>query len=86
MSRNSPKQYAERRRAMGQPLPQNDLTGHPWPHLQPMRREPPTVRPGAPDVTPAGLRAMAADMRADASRWLSRANDLEDAAKRLEGE
>jgi hypothetical protein len=28
---------------------------------------------------------MAAEMRADASRWLARANDLDAAAKRLEG-
>lgn len=45
-----------------------------------------TVRPPAPEVTPQSLRDLAAEMRADASRWLTRANDLELAAKRLEGE
>jgi hypothetical protein len=45
-----------------------------------------TVRPPAPEVTPQSLRTLAAEMRADASRWLARANDLEAAAKRLEGE
>ena len=57
-----------------------------WPHTSPVRSAVPTVRPPAPDVSPDGLRTMAAEMRADASRWLARANDLEAAAKRLEGE
>lgn len=85
--RNSPKQFAAHLTAQGKhvPAPQNrELTGYPWPHLQPMRAVPPTVRPPAPDVSPTSLRALAAEMRADASRWLARANDLEQAAKRLE--
>jgi hypothetical protein len=86
--RNSPKQFADYRLSNGRlpPLREANLTGYPWPHLQPMRAEKPTARPPAPDVSPDGLRALAAEMRADASRWLARANDLEAAAKRLEGE
>lgn len=95
--RNSPKQFAAHLTAQGKLPPmrearldqwkaESDLTGFPWPHLQPMRVPPPTVRPPAPEVTPTSLRALAAEMRADASRWLARANDLEAAAKRLEGE
>lgn len=66
-----------------------------WPHTSSVITRPAvqrdmtkaqTVRPPAPEVTADSLRTLAAEMRADASRWLSRANDLEAAAKRLEGE
>jgi hypothetical protein len=49
-------------------------------------KQKPTLRPSAPEVTPQSLRALASEMRADASRMLARANDLDLAAKRLEGE
>ena len=64
-------------------VPPADVTGYPWPHLQPMTRTRPPASGG--DISPKALRALAAEMRTDASRQLARANDLELAAKRLEG-
>jgi hypothetical protein len=44
-----------------------------------------TTRPKGFEPTPRDLRKLAARMREDASRWLARANDLEQAAARMEG-
>lgn len=89
MSKRTIEQFAAYRDSLGKYPPLREaptITPPCWPHLQPVRRQTPTLRPSAPDVTPHSLRAMAAEMRADASRWLARANDLDAAAKRLEGE
>jgi hypothetical protein len=45
------------------------------------RTDPP---PALGDISPSSLRQLAKEIRRDASRWLSRANDLDAAAERLE--
>lgn len=79
MSRST-RQYAAHLAATGKPNLSAVVRGLNGPFQKP------TLRPSAPEVSPAGLRDLAHELRADASRWLSRANDLEAAAKRLEGE
>lgn len=81
MSRST-RQYAAHLAATGKPNLSAVVRGLSGPF------QPPTIRPAAPTLMapPALLRTTAREMRVEASRMLARANDLEAAAKRWEGE